>query len=216
MLHLRGYLLLNSGAFEPDNEVEGEMFSENEIADPHRGPEDPEFHPTPQDIGLVRSCFPLPPELVTLILDFAEYWVYSQTIRSDYCRFYAANERYLQSEPILGGEFSRPLRRLVVTTRSKDQGWSSYLDDHGTRENSWTWFELTLDDGSAGEEIMRVEVMRNIHAGLTFETHLAVIEDKRILDRAKEGDKLSVWARAMYPAWCNNVQSVKIEAWVAC
>ena len=181
-----------------------------------RGPEVSEFHPTPKDIALVRSLFPLPPELITQILDHAEYWAYSQRSCSDQGRFYDANVRYLRSGPIQGGEFTHPLRRLVITTDSKDQGWSSYPESQGTREGSWTWFELTLDDRETGDEIVRVEVVRNIHAGSTFEVHRAVIEDGRILEQARKGDRLSVWARAMYPGWCNHVRSVKIEAWSAC
>lgn len=63
---------------------------------------------------------------------------------------------------------------------------------------------------------MRVEIVRNIHAGSTFEEHRTVIEDERILKQAKEGDRLSVWVRAKYHAWCNHVQSVNIEVWEAC
>ena len=105
---------------------------------------------------------------------------------------------------------------MVVTTDSRDQGWSSYPAAHGTREGSWTWFELALDDGETGDEIVRVEVVRNVHAGRGFIRHRAVIEDDRILKQAKKGDLLSVWVRAMYPGWKNYVHSVKIEAWSAC
>jgi len=219
-----------------DDDVEGEIFSEDDGEDlerPHlnipnhyndyvpgyeqeKGPEDLESHPTPNDIALIRSMFPLPPELVTQILDLAEYWVYSERTRSDLFRFYEANVRYLRSGPIQGGEFTYPLRRLVITTDSKDQGWSSYPKSQGTREGSWTWFELALDDGKTGDEIVRVEVVRNVHAGLTFEDHRAVIEDGQVLKLAKRGDRLSVWVRAMYPGWCNHVRSVQIEAWSAC
>ena len=64
--------------------------------------------------------------------------------------------------------------------------------------------------------MVRVEVVRNIHAGQRFEKHRAVIEDERILKQAKKGDRLSVWARAMYPGWVNSVRLVDIEVWSAC
>jgi len=178
------------------------------------GSEDLEFHPAPDDIALVRSLFPLPPEPVTKILDLAEYWAYSQATRPDWADFTHANVRYLESPPIRG-EFLHPLRRLVITTDSRDQGWSSYPETQGTREGSWTWFELTLDDGKTGDEIVRVEVVRNVHAGRGFDEHRAVIEDERILNQAKRGDRLSVWVRAMYPGWVNHIRLVKIEAWSA-
>jgi hypothetical protein len=184
--------------------------------DQEKEPEDLGFHPTPQDIALVRSLFPLPPELVTQILDSAEYWALSRVTRPGSTHFRDANVRYLQSPPIQAGEFTHPLRRLVITTDSKDQGWSSYSETHGTREGSWTWFELTLDDGETGDEIVRVEVVRNIHAGQGYVKHRAVIEDERVLKQAKKGDRLSVWVRAMYPGWQNYVRLVKIEAWSAC
>ena len=223
-------LLPDSGAY-PTDDGEDEVLSEDDAEGwesaprPHvnivnrvfgnkrkKGP----FRITPKDIALVRSMLPLPPELITEILDLAEYWVYSYQIRSDAGRFHNANVQYLQSGPIQGGDFMYPLRRLVITTDSKDQGWSSYPETQGTREGSCTWFELTLDDGATDEEIARVEVMRNIHAGTTFEWYRAVIEDERVLKQAKKGDRLSVWVRAMYPGWCNNVRCVQIEAWSAC
>lgn len=229
-----------------DNDIENEIFSEDEYgfqmlnhdgggglepipgsyiynnndsasgSEEEKGPEDSEFNPTPKDVALVRSVFPLPPELVTEILDLAGYWAYSRVICSDEGRFHQANVRYLQSDPIQSGGFTHPLRRLVVTTESKDQGWSSFPENRGTRDNSWTWFELSLDDGETDDEIVRVEIVRNIHAGSTFETYQAIIEDERVLKQAKKGDRLSVWARAMYPGWRNEVRSVTIEAWVAC
>ena len=174
-----------------------------------------EFHPTPNDIEHVRAMFPLPPELATLILEHAEYWAFSRVTRSDSVHFRHANVRYLRTPPIQGGGLTHPLRRVVVTTDSKDQGWSRHPETQGTREGSWTWFELTLDDGETGDEIVRVEVVRNVHAGLRFENHRAVIEDERVLKQAKEGDRLSVWVRAMRPGWENWVQSVTIEAWSA-
>ena len=179
-------------------------------------PEDLEFHPTPTDIARLRSMLPLPPELVTQILDLAEYWTVSGVTRLDSNQFSDANIRYLQSGHIEGGDFTHPLRRVVVTTDSKDQGWSSYPETQGTRDDSWTWFELTLDDGETDDEIVRVEVVRNIHAGRGFVRHRAVIEDERVLKQAKKGDRLSVWVRAKYPGWKNWVRLVTIEAWSAC
>jgi hypothetical protein len=107
-----------------------------------------------------------------------------------------------------------PLRHVVITTDSKDQGWIDYPETHRTH-GGYTWFELTLDDGVTGDEIVRVELVRNIHAGQRFERYRAVIKDKRILKQAKKGDKLSVWVRTLYAGWVNRVQLVQIEAWSA-
>ena len=203
------WLTVCRGAYEVDDPQSLDYDDREET------PPSSEFYPTPLDITHVRSIFPLPQELVTKILDMAEYWAYSRTVRSEPGHFHNANVRYLQSERIQGGDFTHPLRRLIVTMDSKDQGWSSYPELHGTRQDSWTWFELTLDDGRTGDEIVRVEVIRNIHAGEIFIQHRIDIEDERVLGQAQKGDLLSVWVRAMYPGWCNHVRSVEIEAWVA-
>ncbi len=178
-------------------------------------PDDSEFHPTPNDIALVRCMFPLSPELVTQILDLAEYWVYSQKSRSVYYFFHHANERYLLSEPIQGGDFMYPLRRVVITTVSKHEGFHS-SPANKVSPNSWNWFELTLDDGKTGNEIARVEV-ESIHSGREFERHQVAIDDELILKQATKGNQLCVWVRAVYPGWHSfYVRSVKIETWSAC
>jgi len=69
---------------------------------------------------------------------------------------------YLTSEPIPSG---KRLKKVVVTVVSKDQGWSSFPDDHGTYRGSWTWFELSVGPPSAESgERWRGEVVRNLHA----------------------------------------------------
>lgn len=82
---------------------------------------------------------------------------------------------------------------------SRDQGWSSYPDDHGTYRGSWTWFEVEKGDASIlrgteqegeGEEqnlhpdndardptsqpssAKGQEIVRNIHAGKTWHKHI--------------------------------------------
>ena len=202
------------GYISSEDDVEDGIHPRGDILGNEREKEP--FRVTPKHIVLVRSMFSLPPELVTQILDLAEYWFYSQTANLAANRLRDANVQYLRYGPIQGGDFTYPLRRIVITTVSKDQGWSSYPETQGTREGSWTWFELTLDDGKTDDEIARVEIVRNIHAGSEFERYRAVIEDERILKQAKAGDNLSVWARAMYLGWCNHVRSVQIEAWSAC
>lgn len=40
------------------------------------------LRPTPADIAVVRSFLQFPPELVVLILDLAEYWIYYSGINT--------------------------------------------------------------------------------------------------------------------------------------
>ena len=53
---------------------------------------------------------------------------------------------------------------IQLTVSSKDQGWSSYPNQRGTR-SSHTWGEISLS--SAPDD--RITVFRNIHAGQHFE-----------------------------------------------
>lgn len=38
-----------------------------------------------------------------------------------------------------------PVRKVVFSIRSKDQGWGGDSEDHHTYHGSWTWFEAGLE-----------------------------------------------------------------------
>ena len=122
-----------------------------------------------------------------------------------------SNDRisYLTSKPIPCGQV---LRKVVITIVSKDQGWSSHPDDHGTYHNSWTWFELSvrspLEDSV---EKWRGEVVRNIHAHGNFKEHTIEMMDGALYKEAKGGDVFTVWALARHPGWVNTVKKVTIR-----
>jgi len=59
---------------------------------------------------------------------------------------------------------------LQLVVSSKDQGWSSYPSQHGTRSSN-TWGELCL----SSDPTQRVTAFRNIHAGKKFETQVVDI-----------------------------------------
>jgi hypothetical protein len=45
-----------------------------------------------------------------------------------------------------GPRLVNPVRKIVFTIRSRDQGWTSRQDSHeNTFEGSWTWFEAGLE-----------------------------------------------------------------------
>lgn len=116
---------------------------------------------------------------------------------------------YLVSQPIPEGKV---LRKVVITTVSKDQGWSNYPDDHGTYRNSWSWFELSVGSPSQGSgQKWRGEVVRNLHAHSDFKRHTIEIMDGELYEKAKSGDVLTVWALARFPGWRNTVEKVKIR-----
>ena len=122
-----------------------------------------------------------------------------------------SNERipYLVSRPIPAG---KTLKKVVITVISKDQGWSSYTSDHGTYNNSWTWFELSVGSPSEGSgEKWRGEVVRNLHAHGDFKEHTIKISDEGLYENAESGDVLTVWALAKFMGWKNTVKKVKIR-----
>lgn len=117
---------------------------------------------------------------------------------------------YLTSKPIPSGQ---KLKKVVITVDSKDQGWSSYSDDHGTYRNSWTWFELSVgqpsDKGSV--ERWRGKVVWNLHAHGEFKEHTIEILDNGLYEKAESGDVLTVWAHAQYQGWRNTVRKATIR-----
>ncbi|TID24228.1 hypothetical protein E2P81_ATG02531 [Venturia nashicola] len=149
----------------------------------------------------------LPAELAALILNHAQYWVDTTYQRGDGITITqdfggrGGDERYLHTAPIGADGLTglRPVKRVVFTIESRDQGWSSYPDEHGTYTGSWTWFEAQKGDPSILEEEEVAsdgqqqdqhadndardpaelplrpegrEIVRNIHAGKSWHKHV--------------------------------------------
>ena len=116
---------------------------------------------------------------------------------------------YVVSQPIPEGT---TLREVVITVVSKDQGWSTYLEDYGTYRNSWTWFELSVGPSTKGsQEKWRGLVVRNLHAHHDFKEHTIEILDEELYEKAGSGDVLTVWALAKFSGWMNMVKKVEIR-----
>jgi hypothetical protein len=81
-----------------------------------------------------------------------------------------------------------PVRKIIFTVESQDQGWSDYPQFHGTENESFTWFEAVVREPSQPvyQDILRAreevdyderrrddipepprgrEVCKNVHAG---------------------------------------------------
>lgn len=117
----------------------------------------------------------------------------------------------------IDGTLQNPLRRVIVQTCSKDQGWSSYPADHGTHNNSWTWFEIALErrNGENGEwiEVVRRKLWSNIHAGRELTVHVIGLDlGDEIVDKAVKGDRICIWACACFPGWTNIID--KVDLWI--
>jgi len=105
---------------------------------------------------LHRDCN-LPAELSILILDFAKYHLRSITSSKGPGRYGEHSPvsccitHSMINEPSNTGTSNTRLHpksarvvKIVLTTRSHDQGWSDDSDTHGTYDHSWTWFDLIV------------------------------------------------------------------------
>ncbi len=68
------------------------------------------------------------------------------------------------------------------------------------------------DEGPAIEQ--RWELQRNRHAGRLPEDYtIRFGEGHDLFESLREGDRIGVWGRAMYPGWQNLVYEAQIEVW---
>ncbi|KAF4976673.1 hypothetical protein FZEAL_6698 [Fusarium zealandicum] len=159
------------------------------------------FSPTPIDVVVTRIMLckskRLPPSIVDVIFDFAEYWAHSSN-EMDYLAEHGdplkingsspiENKFLLRSLPVgltgiqgkkelaevlaydtneakprpLGNEHDptyfakiadyptpkllHPVRKVVFTIRSRDQGWGGERERRHPYSGSWTWFEAGLE-----------------------------------------------------------------------
>lgn len=117
-----------------------------------------------------KTTYNIPLEVLIVILrDYAAYLP----------KLKAENQKYLScgnNSNVLYVRVPLPLTTHVhisqvhVVVDGHDQGWSSYPEHRGTRQGSWTWYELVISrqDRRAHNDI-RTTVCRNIHASSNFE-----------------------------------------------
>ncbi|KAI0264025.1 hypothetical protein BC834DRAFT_885160 [Gloeopeniophorella convolvens] len=189
----------------------------------------PLHSPSPADILIVRFSLlrRLPIELVDLILHAAEY--YSRctdpfvalppdrdimTVRGG-ARLAALTPPIPHPERVM---------KVVIRTESHDQGWSSYPEDHGTYNNSWTWFELQIsrDESVTGREgvvpdVPGWRICTNRHARVDWQVVEVVLDrTNEVVSGLRPGDRLGVVAKARYPGWVNDVRRAEIDvfSWI--
>ncbi|KAK5106917.1 hypothetical protein LTS08_001040 [Lithohypha guttulata] len=113
---------------------------------PNHEPSDDEDHVT----SIIRIALllrtRLPADLVPMILDHAELWhpiVVATSLHPD--RIAEPQSRKLQAALVIPPHLPRnSIRRIRLITVSRDQGWSSYPEDHDTYRGSYTWFEAGI------------------------------------------------------------------------
>jgi hypothetical protein len=191
------------------------------------------FYPwTKNDVLAIYKeiCRKLPAEIASKVVEEGGLWearscfVTSGQNNSEHeighCpRFVQNNSLPMLYSNEIDGSLQNPLRRIIVKTVSQDQGWSSYHQQWGTHENSWTWFDITLErlqtgvDGVDWKEIVRRKLWSNIHASREMVTHVGALErGDEIVDRAIKGDRLVVWACARFPGW--RCETDRLDMWV--
>ncbi|WVQ75796.1 hypothetical protein IAR50_005429 [Cryptococcus sp. DSM 104548] len=117
-------------------------------------------------------------------------------------------------------EQSRPRRawvkKVVIETSSRDQGWSDHKQHYGTYEGSHSWFEISLLRNDQEVPGSRAEIQFNVHAGQFFKDHINILSrDHPTLKLAKDGDRVVLWAKALYPGWVNAVKEASITVYSA-
>lgn len=169
----------------------------------------------------------LPTELILQILNHPTRWycainiVFPNSSTSSPIRLPASRGRLtlVSTPPLLD---IPNIKRIVFSFTSKDQGWSSYPSDHGSYDNTWSWFEALLDPkaDTAGALTLTddpprcFELQRNRHAGQVPETYeIEVEEGSELFTHLKEGWTLSLVARACCPGWENQVHDAAIKVW---
>jgi hypothetical protein len=180
----------------------------------------------------------LPPELVPSILDFAEYWLLSekslrrhQSIAQRHLQRDDGGERgflYLLSDPIASDylQYSslHPVRKIIFTLSSRDQGWSDFSNDHGTRNNSWTWFDAVVQDTATDYAAAppRRRLATNIHAGQDWEKQVITWgedaedeEESHWIKTLEREQMIGVEVYARFQAWTNRVRWAKIQIFTA-
>ena len=179
----------------------------------------------------------LPPELAYNILEEAEYWLKSTTERTELAIVTDRNQRtltqqaglhYLSSEPIgtEGKGRLHPVRKIVFTITSKDQGWADNPAFNGTYEQSYTWFEAVTRGRDVTEQTSHSEsrrIVTNVRAGKEYKTHTVALyanaedegEKEWVKNNLKRGHQVDITVWARYPGWENHVAAARIEVFTA-
>ncbi|KAB8266760.1 hypothetical protein BDV30DRAFT_244959 [Aspergillus minisclerotigenes] len=140
-----------------------------------------------------------PSELVLEMLEYVEYWLLSRISRADEMQYAESDchgqPPYLTSAPIQGERY--PVKKSRVTIWSHDQGWSSYPQDHGFFNNSWTWFDLKITRPAGRDDISKDANLRlatHVHASEDTMCHEIIYrsdQDLRRVQNLEPGDRIS-------------------------
>ncbi|KAB8201648.1 hypothetical protein BDV34DRAFT_202268 [Aspergillus parasiticus] len=167
--------------------------------------------------NILKQWFPS--ELVLEMLEYAEYWLRCRVSRADEMQYAESDcygqPPYLTSAPIQGER--SPVKKIRVTIWSHDQGWSSYPQDHGSFNNSWTWFDLKITRPVGRDDISKDANLRlatNVHASEDTMCHEIIYRSNQNLQwvqNLQPDDRVSIIPRALFPGWTNFVEKACID-----
>ncbi|KAK6950682.1 hypothetical protein Daesc_007207 [Daldinia eschscholtzii] len=180
------------------------------------------------------------PYIISRILDLAQYWVKSTSIRvsiergGEVRRWGDPLTPYITSKAI-NSLSSKPVRRIVFEITSHDQGYCS----DPSRGESWTWFtadvhrrgntfsqSLASPQDQGGATNREIYLVHNHSANLQWHTYTLSwnLEDLTEADAERDswikalapGDRILVLPHARYPGWQNWVRRVRIDVYTTC
>ena len=149
--------------------------------------------------------------VVARMFDMAEIWVQSSVIRNDEQEYdeHTLRNVYIESAPIRG-RLRQPVQRVRFTITSHDQGYS-------TVEGSHTWFEVGQASKGASTKAINWPLVHNRAANWEWKTHQITwnTSDREVLRLFRPEDRISVVARAEFPAWVNYVKDIRIDVYTS-
>ena len=167
----------------------------------------------------------LPPEIVLQILEHPSRFILTSSVSFDSTDnlpkrvpSHRAPQEVIRSSP-LSTDNAKDTRKVVFEMKGKDQGWSSYGPEHGTYNNTWTWYDAVVlrkngEDSETYEEALTQELHRNRHAGQQVETYRIEFDgDHDLLKLLREGDVIALDACAVFNGWECRVYGATIEVW---
>lgn len=167
----------------------------------------------------------LPPEIVLQILEHPSRFILTSSVSLDSTDnlpksvpSHRAPQEVIRSSP-LSANNAKDTRKVVFEMTGKDQGWSSYGPEHGTYNNTWTWYDAVVlrkngEDSETYEEALRQELHRNRHAGQQVETYRTEFDgDHDLVKMLREGDVIALDACAVFDGWECRVYGATIEVW---
>ncbi|RIB22597.1 hypothetical protein C2G38_1960578 [Gigaspora rosea] len=160
--------------------------------------------------------------MIDVKFDFTELWLSVTYNKNEEYHGIYLNSLYVTGSLPASIDAGIPkCKKIEITCESHDQGWSSYPQDQGTYNNSWTWGEISIipkqNNDLQGhlienESKIRYNVYTNKHAVKDWQTHNFVfLSDHPLVQSLQPGDIVGLYIRSCYPGWCNYIKRAEIK-----